>query len=188
MKEDAKAVLKALADARSAGKPFKIVFQVPGGGGKPKTGAKPADKKADEAAAGANAAEEAAAAAAAAAAKAAEEAAAKLEAERKEKGNGTITLKYSTYTEEFTIVDGGLLSAEVDARFCLSFVMPGCAIHVSEMSVSDCTRDQQMPPEEQTFCYLPETEGIKGTIEVTGPSLVGAVLKPVVTRAGLFPG
>jgi len=31
-----------------------------------------------------------------------------------EKGNGKATLKYSTYTEEFDIVDGGLMCAEID--------------------------------------------------------------------------
>ena len=73
---------------------------------------------------------------------------AQLAAEKREKGNGTIRVKapvlpllcleyphpalpvqYEIYDESFMIVDGTLLAADVDARLCLSFVMPGCAPH-----------------------------------------------------------
>ena len=42
-----------------------------------------------------------------------------------------------------------LLLVQVDAVFCLSFVMPGCTVHISEMDVSGRTADRQLPLEEQ---------------------------------------
>jgi len=93
--------------------------------------------------------EEAKAAAARAAeeavAKAAEEAAAQAEAERKQKevseaelkrlaalANGEVTIKYNMYGEKFSIKNHTLTAQAIDELYCLSDVMPGCFIHLSE--------------------------------------------------------
>ena len=59
------------------------------------------------------------------------------EAERKARGNGNVKLIYERYDEEFPIVDGSCTAADIDDVYCLSFVMPGCLIHLSSLSPQD---------------------------------------------------
>ena len=171
-KDGTKAITAALGEGKKAGKKYKITFSAP-------AGATDTLGAIDPSASGAAASE-------AAAEKAKEEAEAlAAETARLEKlkltGNGQIILKYSTYTEEFDIKDGGLLAAEVDARLCLSFVMPGCTLHISDMSISERTADGQLPEDEQLFCYYPETENVKGNIEIDDEENFGQKIKQEVT-------
>lgn len=46
--------------------------------------------------------------------------------------NGEVTIKYSMYAEKFTIQNHTLTAAAIDDLYCLSDVMPGCFIHLSE--------------------------------------------------------
>jgi hypothetical protein len=55
----------------------------------------------------------------------------KLEAIRKEKGNGMVKLIYEQYDELFPIVDGSTTQANIDEVYCLSFVMPNCKVRLS---------------------------------------------------------
>jgi hypothetical protein len=126
-------VTKALAEAKRAGKEYKVVLKplaapaastaiepataaTAGGGGK---------KDAGEAAAAAAAAEEAAR-------KEAEDAAAAAAAAA-EAGNGEVVLHYSMYSESFPIVNGSIGAAKIDEDYCLSDSMPGCEIHLSKV-------------------------------------------------------
>ena len=92
------------------------------------------------------------------------------------------------YVEEFAIVDGTLLAAQVDARLCLSFVMPGCILHLAPMTSAERVAGSLLPPEDQQvqcrlaidrlsraidseqcamqFQYAEETSGVKATIEI----------------------
>lgn len=45
--------------------------------------------------------------------------------------NGKVKLLYEQYNEEFPIVNGSTTQANIDDVYCLSFVMPGCLIHLS---------------------------------------------------------
>eukprot|EP01038_Epipyxis_sp_PR26KG_P007177 gene7177-9787_t len=45
--------------------------------------------------------------------------------------NGNVKLIYEQYDEEFPIINGSTTSANIDDVYCLSFVMPGCLIHLS---------------------------------------------------------
>lgn len=63
---------------------------------------------------------------------AAQEAAAIEEAQiQRELGNGMIKLIYERYDELFPVVDGSTTQANIDDVYCLSFVMPGCLVHLS---------------------------------------------------------
>jgi len=152
-----KGITEALAAGKKGGKKYKIAFTAPVGDVQPPANAEPTHLDATTVAE-------------VEAERLEEE---RLEAECLEQGNGTIVLKYSTYTEEFLIRDGGILTAEVDARFCLTFVMPGCSIHISTMDVSARS--------EQRFCYLPETPDVKGVIEVDDEENFGQKLQQEVT-------
>lgn len=69
--------------------------------------------------------------------------------------DGTVTVKYEMCSEEFQVTAGRLLAAQVDARLCLSFVMPGCTIHLSDKSPSERVAELHLPEEEQTVrCWL----------------------------------
>lgn len=46
-------------------------------------------------------------------------------------GNGMVKLIYEQYDELFPIVDGSTTQANIDEVYCLSFVMPGCLVHLS---------------------------------------------------------
>ena len=59
--------------------------------------------------------------------------------------------------------------------------MPGCRIHISEMSVSERTEDSQLPLDDQNFRYLPEMEGVSGTIEVDDEENFGQKHRQQVT-------
>ena len=52
--------------------------------------------------------------------------------------NGMIKVIYERYDEEFPIVNGSTTQENIDEVYCLTFVMPGCHIHLSKY-----------PPEEQ---------------------------------------
>ena len=54
--------------------------------------------------------------------------------------NGKVRIIYEQYDELFDISDGSLAQADIDEVYCLSFVMPGCRIHLSELNPSDRTR------------------------------------------------
>jgi len=96
--------------------------------------------------------EEAKAAAEAAEKKAAQEAelaqmkaAAEAEAKRLAAlANGEVTIKYSHYNEKFPIKDNKLTAADIDETYCLSFVMPGCFLHLAE-------KEKFEPDEERVF-------------------------------------
>ena len=42
-----------------------------------------------------------------------------------------MTLVYEMYKEQFAIQDGSTTAAAIDEEYCLSYVMPGCLIHLS---------------------------------------------------------
>jgi len=109
------------------------------------------------AAAAAAAEAEAAAAAEAAAEAAAAEAAAQAEA--KARGNGNVTLLYELYSESFSIVDGSLTAAVVDDTYCLSDVMPGCVVHLSEF---DAKTRRAMEDDKSNVVALFVSENPKG--------------------------
>ena len=115
MPEDGtKAITAALAEGKKAGKKYQIIFRNPeavGAAAENITAASNPAAAAEHPTAGADAEAAAAEEQAAAAAAAAE--AARLEEERILNGTGSITLKYSTYTETFDIKDSALLAAEV---------------------------------------------------------------------------
>mmetsp|Transcript_13084 Transcript_13084/g.29744 ORF Transcript_13084/g.29744 Transcript_13084/m.29744 type:complete len:355 (+) Transcript_13084:73-1137(+) len=46
--------------------------------------------------------------------------------------NGEVTVRYEMYSEKFPIENHRLLAATVDELYCLSDVMPGCFIHLSD--------------------------------------------------------
>jgi hypothetical protein len=46
--------------------------------------------------------------------------------------NGKVTLIYEQYNEQFDIVNGSTTHENIDEVYCLSFVMPGCLIHLSK--------------------------------------------------------
>eukprot|EP00397_Hematodinium_sp_SG-2012_P033211 GEMP01035450.1.p1 GENE.GEMP01035450.1~~GEMP01035450.1.p1 ORF type:complete len:290 (+),score=57.22 GEMP01035450.1:52-921(+) len=130
----------ALEKARKSGKKFPVVFSKPT---KPAQATKnPEDSKVkdevetetdkkDEAESTANVAEEQASGAEPVAAPAEEETQPEVAAEVVPiPQDGPITLKYYNYTETFTIAEGKITSKEVDEHFCLSDVMPGCAVHL----------------------------------------------------------
>jgi hypothetical protein len=48
--------------------------------------------------------------------------------------NGKVTLVYEQYNEQFDIVNGSTTHENIDEVYCLSFVMPGCLIHLSKHS------------------------------------------------------
>jgi hypothetical protein len=54
--------------------------------------------------------------------------------EWKRVSNGTVKLLYEQYDEEFAIVDGSTTQDNIDDVYCLSFVMPECSVHLSELS------------------------------------------------------
>mmetsp|Transcript_41339 Transcript_41339/g.74778 ORF Transcript_41339/g.74778 Transcript_41339/m.74778 type:complete len:364 (-) Transcript_41339:21-1112(-) len=45
--------------------------------------------------------------------------------------NGEVTVRYEMYSEKFPIENHRLLAATIDELYCLSDVMPGCFIHLS---------------------------------------------------------
>ena len=51
--------------------------------------------------------------------------------------NGKVKLLYETYDEEFEIVNGSTTQENIDEVYCLSFVMPGCKIHLSKYSPAE---------------------------------------------------
>lgn len=48
--------------------------------------------------------------------------------------NGKVTLIYEQYNEQFDIVNGSTTAENIDEVYCLTFVMPGCLIHLSKMN------------------------------------------------------
>ena len=70
---------------------------------------------------------------------------ARLEAiaeEKRIRGNGKVKLMYEQYDEEFDIVDGSTTQANIDDVYCLSFVMPGCIIHLSDLNPQEFRKKQ----------------------------------------------
>ena len=66
-----------------------------------------------------------------------------------------VVLSHLWFTCGCGLLTGGgvltvLLWLQVDAVFCLSFVMPGCTVHISEMDISGRTADRLLALEEQT--------------------------------------
>ena len=55
----------------------------------------------------------------------------RLEVELKAKSNGNVRLIYEMYDQEFPIKDGSLTAAQIDEEYAMTFVMPGCHIHLS---------------------------------------------------------
>ena len=58
--------------------------------------------------------------------------------------NGKVKLLYEMYDEEFTIVDGSITSTIIDEEYCLSYVMPGCSIHLSNFSNRERTEQEEL--------------------------------------------
>ena len=111
------------------------------GAGEIKPGPGPLTEE-QEAAAAAKADAEAAAAAVAAA-----EAA---EAERlKAVAEGECVLRYEQYDEKFPISNNSTTAAEIDEAYCLSFVMPNCAIHLSKVPNQQRLKLINMDPAEE---------------------------------------
>jgi hypothetical protein len=48
--------------------------------------------------------------------------------------NGKVTLVYEQYNEPFEITNGSTTAENIDEVYCLSFVMPGCLIHLSNLN------------------------------------------------------
>lgn len=51
--------------------------------------------------------------------------------------NGKVTLLYEMYNELFDIKDGAISKEYIDEEYCLSDVMPSCAIHLSTFEKKD---------------------------------------------------
>ena len=58
----------------------------------------------------------------------------RLAEEHRIRSNGMVRLIYEHYNEEFEIVDGCTTQDNVDEVYCLSFVMPGCIVHLALLS------------------------------------------------------
>lgn len=85
------------------------------------------------------------------------------EARRKEKENGDVILKYSMYNEKFPIKGGKITAPEIDEVYCLSDVMPGCVLHLSEKSPEE---KYAMEAAEEVFPYIyEEPEGTFHNLE-----------------------
>ncbi|EQC34813.1 hypothetical protein SDRG_07618 [Saprolegnia diclina VS20] len=66
---------------------------------------------------------------------------------------GDVILVYELYSEPFPIVDGAIATSAIDDAYALSFVMPGCHIHLSVFAPAEKReRDTQ-----GAAVYLPET-------------------------------
>jgi hypothetical protein len=48
--------------------------------------------------------------------------------------NGKVILIYEQYNEQFEITNGSTTAENIDEVYCLSFVMPGCLIHLSNLN------------------------------------------------------
>lgn len=48
--------------------------------------------------------------------------------------NGKVVLIYEQYNEEFPITKGSTTAENIDEVYCLTFVMPGCLIHLSKLN------------------------------------------------------
>jgi len=71
------------------------------------------------------------------------------------RSNGMVKLLYEQYDEEFEIVDGCTTHDNIDEVYCLSFVMPGCVIHLSSLSPQEM-REKEAAGESQYDHYLRE--------------------------------
>lgn len=58
-------------------------------------------------------------------------------AEKFARENGQITLLYEMYNELFDIKDGAIAKEYIDEEYCLSDIMPSCAIHLSTFEKKD---------------------------------------------------
>lgn len=68
--------------------------------------------------------------------------------------NGQVQLLYEQYDEFFPLLDGCISQADIDEVYCLTFVMPGCRLHLSLSSPAERTR---LLNEGSDITYLPET-------------------------------
>jgi hypothetical protein len=57
-------------------------------------------------------------------------------------GDGEVKLLYEMYDEDFPVTAGSTTAAEIDDVYCLSFVMPGCLIHLSKYSPAEYRKMQ----------------------------------------------
>ena len=114
----------------------------------------PADPKASAATAAAAAASAAAAETAAVASAAAAAEAAEL----LRRQDGSVTLKYEMYAEQFAIAGGSTTAAAVDAEYCLSFVMPKCRIHLSALEGRALTARMVEEQQERYAYYVHEED------------------------------
>lgn len=71
------------------------------------------------------------------------------------RSNGMVKLLYEQYDEEFEIVDGSTTQENIDEVYCLSFVMPGCIVHLSLLSPQEM-REKEAAGETQYEHYLKE--------------------------------
>lgn len=57
--------------------------------------------------------------------------------------SGEVKVVYEQYEEMFPVELGTLTHTAIDDVYCLSFVMPGCSLHLSEWSPTEKTRMEQ---------------------------------------------
>jgi hypothetical protein len=79
--------------------------------------------------------------------------------------SGNVKLIYEQYDELFPVDQGSLTMESIDEVYCLTFVMPGCSLHLSELSPTEKTRLEQ---EGLDFTYEKESPaGVFHNIDVT---------------------
>jgi hypothetical protein len=79
--------------------------------------------------------------------------------------NGNVCLIYEQYNEMFEIVEGSTTHANIDDVYCLSFVMPDCAIALSVHSPSEM-RTLEIDGESNFHLFIPENPlGVYQTLE-----------------------
>mmetsp|Transcript_9615 Transcript_9615/g.9418 ORF Transcript_9615/g.9418 Transcript_9615/m.9418 type:complete len:341 (+) Transcript_9615:200-1222(+) len=79
--------------------------------------------------------------------------------------NGNICLVYEQYNEMFEIVEGSTTHANIDDVYCLSFVMPDCAITLSVHSPTEM-RTLEIDGESNFHLFVPENPmGVYQTLE-----------------------
>merc|ERR1712046_54425 len=114
----------------------------------------------------------------------------KIEAELKRLAalaNGEVIVKYSMYSEKFSIADHKLKASVIDELYCLSDVMPGCFIHLATREFGHAEEHEYVKEEpvgtflglmagETYWCYVqqdPEQE--KKDREKTRANFAGGV-------------
>ena len=88
----------------------------------------------------------------------------KIEREAKfARENGKVILVYEMYNEEFDIYDGKVAKEYIDEEYCLSDIMPNCAIHLSALPEKKLIYEAL---EEGRSVFLPSSGGYILGLEV----------------------